>query len=235
MKNNNEQKRDFPRASMQRHDVREKKDTPKKEMDNREKLGNSLGCLVIIIIAVFAFKVVLFMSHNEGYRQGQGEILPADASQSDHIPDDGEMVLTSTPELEQAYSSNSIYNWQYAVDIWNDCKNVVSFYQDWVNWYGEESAMRMCLITKAENGTREAHRIGYNNNGSRDVGAFQINTIHCGKVGEQKHSDSCVAKLQNENTNIAVARQIYEAQGWSPWVAKKAYLPDFWADRLTIN
>jgi hypothetical protein len=132
-------------------------------------------------------------------------------------------------------SSSSIYNWPYAVDIWHDCQQVVSFYQDWANWYGDESAMRMCLITKRENGTREPTRIGTNRDGSKDVGLFQINAYwHCGKINLPRSSAACIKQLQDPAVNLAVARQIYEAQGWSPWVARKAYLPDFWADRVTI-
>jgi hypothetical protein len=212
------------------------------KVNTREKVSNKLGIIALVLIAIIGFKIVILMTRNEGYNQAKEEyeqqIRPAHADtvvQSDQIPDAGEMVSTSAPELEQVYSSNSIYNWPYAVDIWNDCKINVNFYNDWSNWYGEESAMRMCLITKAENGTRASDRIGYNTNGSRDVGFFQINSVHCGKVSEALHSDACVTKLQDLGTNVNVARQIYEAQGWSPWVAKNAYLPDFWADRLTIN
>jgi hypothetical protein len=91
----------------------------------------------------------------------------------------------------------------------------------------------MILITNKESGWG-MEKIGTNTNGSRDIGFFQINTIHCGKVQEAQNSSACIEKLLDPDTNLQVAMQIFDAQGWSPWVAKKAYLPEFWADRVKL-
>lgn len=194
------------------------------------------SCMVIsffILLAVLVFATIVgYLGTKENLENHETKIeLIEEAEASEVVPVQPEPEETST-----SHSDNSIYNWSYAVDIWNNCKNDAYQYQDWANWYGEESAMRMCLITQRENGTREPARIGYNSDGSKDVGLFQINAYwHCDKVGEARSSNACIAKLQDAGTNVNVARQIYEAQGWTPWTAKSSYLPDFWADRVTIN
>jgi len=63
------------------------------------------------------------------------------------------------------------------------------------------------LIFKCESGLR-ANATGHNTNGSTDSGIAQINSVH--KVSERY--------LLNPDINLLVAKQIYDAQGWNPWV-----------------
>lgn len=69
-------------------------------------------------------------------------------------------------------------------------------------------------IAKAESGLKP-QATGYNNNGSVDRGIFQINSIH--GYGEE---------LYNPETNLKIARKIYEKNGWNAWSTYKsgAYL-----------
>lgn len=62
----------------------------------------------------------------------------------------------------------------------------------------------------AESGCRK-DAINVNTNGSVDHGAFQINSVHKGKVGN-------LSKLFDLETNVRVAAQIKRESGWSAWV-----------------
>ena len=80
--------------------------------------------------------------------------------------------------------------------------------------FGKDCAIAKA-ISQAENGTRQCDRIGV----SGDIGIFQIAPqFHYNKV---KHIDD----LKDCLTNILVAKQIYDASGWFPWVVfnKKTY------------
>lgn len=69
-------------------------------------------------------------------------------------------------------------------------------------------------IARAESGMRE-DAININTNNTIDVGIYQINSVHFKK-------DGCNLKdLVDQYKNVDCAYQIYEAQGWSPWVAFK--------------
>ncbi len=71
-------------------------------------------------------------------------------------------------------------------------------------------------ISQAENGTRRCDRDnkGTNKDGSTDIGVFQINAhAHRNKATPEQLRD-CL-------TNILVAKQIFDRQGWSPWVVYK--------------
>lgn len=189
-----------------------------------------------ILIGLFFLAIVLLFSSLK-----PKETTPPDVNLGAEMPLGAvfaaETIDTSSEQITEApeRSDSSVYNWQYAVDRWNECKNDVSFYQDWVNWYGEESAMRMCIITHSENGSRDPNKTHVNSDLSVDVGLFQINAYwHCGKIG-MPNGNECVNALKDPDTNLMVARQIYEAQGWTPWYGRKAHLPDFYTDRLTIN
>lgn len=57
--------------------------------------------------------------------------------------------------------------------------------------------------------------VGYNQDGSRDYGIFQINSIHAGRVNGN------VQMLLDPETNVRVAAEIYREQGWTPWVTFK--------------
>jgi hypothetical protein len=67
-------------------------------------------------------------------------------------------------------------------------------------------------VAKAESGIRE-DAININNNDTIDYGIFQINSVHFKKPG-------CSMKdLVDQYKNVDCAYKIWEAQGWSPWVA----------------
>ena len=119
------------------------------------------------------------------------------------------------------------------VDRCRTHENMMQLYKDWANWYGEDSAVQMCLVLRYESDYRLTV-VGKNSNGSFDVGLFQINTgYHCPKVGEARNSDGCIAKLKERDANVQAARQIYEASGWSPWYGRKKWLKLFYVERIT--
>jgi hypothetical protein len=68
-------------------------------------------------------------------------------------------------------------------------------------------------VSLAENGTRQCDRdnAGTNKDGSTDIGVFQINA--------HAHRNKATAdQLRDCRVNIHVAKQIYDASGWNPWV-----------------
>lgn len=65
-------------------------------------------------------------------------------------------------------------------------------------------------IFSCESGLR-ANAQGKNKNGSTDTGIAQINSVH--SIPE--------TYLKNEKINILVAKQIYDRQGWRPWVCAR--------------
>lgn len=69
-------------------------------------------------------------------------------------------------------------------------------------------------VAKAESGIRE-EAININSNGTIDMGIFQINSVHWKKPGCNPKS------LLDGYKNIDCAYKIWQAQGWSPWVAYK--------------
>jgi len=78
--------------------------------------------------------------------------------------------------------------------------------------FGIEDYKIAISIAKAESGLRE-DAIHINNNGTIDVGIFQINSIHFTK-------EFCQLKdVASTKGNIDCAYEIYKASGWSPWVA----------------
>lgn len=78
--------------------------------------------------------------------------------------------------------------------------------------FGSSAKTALC-IAKNESGFQQ-YATHINTNGSIDRGIFQINSIHDG---------SFPARLAfNVSENIRYAHQLFQAQGWSPWVTKKA-------------
>ena len=67
-------------------------------------------------------------------------------------------------------------------------------------------------VTRAESGMREEAFNTYNFNGSLDVGIFQLNSVHFDKPG------CSLKEVVDQYKNVDCAYQIYEDQGWSPWV-----------------
>ena len=62
-------------------------------------------------------------------------------------------------------------------------------------------------VSQAENGTRECDRVHVNKDGSKDIGVFQLNTVHSAK-----------GDLYDCTENIKIAKQIFDRQSWNPWV-----------------
>ncbi|MCB1712928.1 MAG: transglycosylase SLT domain-containing protein, partial [Candidatus Riesia sp.] len=100
-------------------------------------------------------------------------------------------IINEIPELEGLDKDIE----KYICEKWGpyDCKTAIA-------------------VARAESGIRE-DAININTNDTIDVGIFQINTVHFGK-------DGCALKdLVDQYKNVDCAYQIWEAQGWTPWVA----------------
>lgn len=88
-------------------------------------------------------------------------------------------------------------------------------YQNLIRWtFGTEAHTALAIAT-AENGTHACDRVHVNKDGSKDIGIFQVNTVHAKK-----------GNLYDCRENIRVAYQIYKQSGWGAWVAyqNKSYL-----------
>lgn len=81
-------------------------------------------------------------------------------------------------------------------------------YQNLIKWYFGKDAKTALAVATAENGTHACDRTHKNNNGTTDIGIFQINSIHAHK-----------GNLYDCRDNVRVAYQIFKASGFSPWVA----------------
>ena len=77
--------------------------------------------------------------------------------------------------------------------------------------FGIEDYKMALAIAKAESGLR-VHAFHANDNGSIDLGIFQINSIHFNKAG------CLMNELVTVMGNVKCAKSIYDAQGWNPWV-----------------
>lgn len=84
--------------------------------------------------------------------------------------------------------------------------------------FGKDCRLALA-VSQAENGTRQCDRFGVNTNKTIDVGIFQINTVHLKKGWK-------LADLTECHKNVDYAYEIYQAQGFEPWVAykNKSYL-----------
>lgn len=67
-------------------------------------------------------------------------------------------------------------------------------------------------VAKAESGLGE-ERFNTNTNGSLDVGVFQINSVHFKQPG------CSLKEVVDQYKNVDCAYKIWEASGWTPWVA----------------
>ena len=68
-------------------------------------------------------------------------------------------------------------------------------------------------VAKAESGMR-CDAYNANTNGSVDLSVFQLNTIHLAKGGEWT-----LANMADCRKNVDLAYEVWQAQGWNPWVA----------------
>ena len=77
--------------------------------------------------------------------------------------------------------------------------------------FGVYDCKTALAIAKAESGLRE-DAINVNSDGSIDLGIFQINSVHYKKAG-------CLLKdVVDAFKNVDCGYQIFEAQGFGPWV-----------------
>lgn len=73
---------------------------------------------------------------------------------------------------------------------------------------------------KSESGLRPNAINDKNRNKTIDVGLAQINTpTHCSKLGESNWN-RCIESLQDVDTNLKVAKMIYDRQGSKPWYGR---------------
>lgn len=76
--------------------------------------------------------------------------------------------------------------------------------------FGKDCKMALA-VSQAENGTRQCDRFGVNTNRTIDIGVFQINSVHMKKGYTLKDLSDC-----HKNTDVAY--EIFQAQGFTPWV-----------------
>lgn len=80
--------------------------------------------------------------------------------------------------------------------------------------FGKYSGQAIACF-KSESGLRPTAFNGKNRNHTFDAGLAQINQIHCSKIG--KSGNSCKEALFDVETNLTVARKIFDARGWNAW------------------
>jgi hypothetical protein len=78
--------------------------------------------------------------------------------------------------------------------------------------FGIENYKLAISIAKAESGMVEG-RIHINDNNTIDVGEFQLNSIHFTKEG------CSLKEVATTKGNVDCAYKLYQASGWTPWVA----------------
>lgn len=82
---------------------------------------------------------------------------------------------------------------------------------EWINEVFKEDADWAFRCLQSENASLNPQAENLNRNGTVDRGIFQINTIHCGKV------DGSCLKLFDVETNVRVAKMIFDTQGKGAW------------------
>jgi hypothetical protein len=82
-----------------------------------------------------------------------------------------------------------------------------------VEVFGEDAPAAIA-VAKCESKLNKAALNDKNSNGTTDHSVFQINSIHTKRYGSGFKTDW--------RENVRVAKKIYDAQGWSPWVCAKA-------------
>jgi hypothetical protein len=88
--------------------------------------------------------------------------------------------------------------------------------EEYICWKFGKDCQLALAVSQAENGSRQCDRFGVNTNKTIDFGVFQINTVHLKKGWT-------IAELIDCHKNVDYAYEIYQAQGFNPWVA-------FWSD-----
>jgi len=83
--------------------------------------------------------------------------------------------------------------------------------------FGQYDCKTALAVAKAESGLRE-DALGINSNGTVDIGVFQINSIHLKRCS--------LKQLADAEGNVDCAYELFQEQGWNPWVVykQKTYL-----------
>ena len=91
------------------------------------------------------------------------------------------------------------------------------YYSLIAKYFGSEAQFAY-KIAELESGVESKMSNYPNNDGSQDVGIFQVNDRwHCPKVGEDNFSNACHQKLLDPETNVRIAKQIRDESGWGAW------------------
>ena len=77
---------------------------------------------------------------------------------------------------------------------------------------GDKVVQQALKVAACESGLRPEAVNTKNKDKSRDDGTYQINSIH----------GVAPKFLHNPRVNIAVARQLYDEQGWGPWYSSRS-------------
>ena len=80
--------------------------------------------------------------------------------------------------------------------------------------FGAYDCKTAIAIARAESGSRE-DAFHANDNGSIDVGIFQINSVHFNKPG------CSLKEIVNAEKNVDCAYQIWKSSGWNAWTVYK--------------
>lgn len=84
------------------------------------------------------------------------------------------------------------------------------------SYFPQSEVLNALRIMSAENGSGDPQRLSKpNRNGTVDYGLFQINTCHKGRV------DGDLSRLQDADTNVRIAAEIFSEQSWKPWSTAK--------------
>lgn len=78
--------------------------------------------------------------------------------------------------------------------------------------FGIEDYKVALAVAKSESGLRE-DAININDNGTIDVGTFQINSVHF------KQEGCSLKEVATMKGNVDCAYKLYKQSGWNPWVA----------------
>ena len=80
-------------------------------------------------------------------------------------------------------------------------------------YFGDQYRIAHAVMMAESHGNKDA--VHKNKNGSVDRGLMQVNSIHTKKVGGDLDS------LFDPETNIRIAKQIYDGSGWGAWSTYK--------------
>lgn len=83
-----------------------------------------------------------------------------------------------------------------------------------------DDADKAIICFKSESGLRANAFNGKNKNGTWDAGISQINQIHCPKIGEKAGSTDCKNRLFDVETNLSIAKKIYDGRGFNAWYGR---------------